>query len=202
MSIPTWAKEIWHQSPRPPPSRCFHQIWRQKNKMCPTNRGEHFHYALAHDMMVLKDLNSIAVEQTKATEQTTAQCTQLLDYLSHNADAKICFHASNMVLNIHSDASYLLEPKAQSHACGHFFMGWMPTDWEPIHLNVQFVVASTVEAKLSALYHNCQPGIIFRLTLKEMGHKQPKTPVHCNNATAVGIANSSIKRQRLRLIEM
>jgi hypothetical protein len=51
--------------------------------------GSILYYAHAIDMMVLKALNSIAMEQTKATEQTMVQCTQLLDYLSHNADAKI-----------------------------------------------------------------------------------------------------------------
>jgi hypothetical protein len=35
-----------------------------------------------------------------------------------------------------------------------------------------------------------------------MGHLQPKTPVHCDNATAVGIANNTIKRQRSRSMEM
>ena len=35
-----------------------------------------------------------------------------------------------------------------------------------------------------------------------MGHRQPATPVHCDNATAVGIANSTVKRQRSRLMEM
>jgi hypothetical protein len=63
------------------------------------------YYAQAVVMTVLKALSSIAVEQTKASEKTMARCTQLLDYLSHNADAKVRFHASNMVLKIHSDAS-------------------------------------------------------------------------------------------------
>ena len=42
----------------------------------------------------------------------------------------------------------------------------------------------------------------FRLTLTEMGHSQPKTPVHCNNAMAVGIANNSIKRKQSHSMEM
>jgi hypothetical protein len=67
---------------------------------------------------------------------------------------------------------------------------------------LRFVVASAAEAELRALYHICQMGIIFRLTLTEIGHPQPKTPVHCNNAMAVGIANNSIKRQRSRSMEM
>jgi len=37
--------------------------------------------------------------------------------------------------------------------------------------------------------------MIFRLTLKDLGHPQPKTPVHYNNAPAVGISNNTIKRQ-------
>jgi hypothetical protein len=42
--------------------------------------GRILYYAHAVDMTVLKTLNSIAVEQTKAIEQTMAQCIQLLDY--------------------------------------------------------------------------------------------------------------------------
>ncbi len=84
-------------------------------------------------------------------------------------------------------------------------MGWMPTDGAPIQLSgafhvsttiLKFVVASAAEAEQGTLYHNCQAGIIFWLTLTNMGHLQPKTPVHCNNATAAGIAHNTIKRQR------
>jgi hypothetical protein len=35
-----------------------------------------------------------------------------------------------------------------------------------------------------------------------MGHLQPKKPVHFDNAMAAGIANNTIKRQRLRSMEM
>ncbi len=63
--------------------------------------GSILYYARAVDMTVLKALSLIAVEQTNATEKTMTRCTQLLDYLLHNADAKVCFIASDMVLNIH-----------------------------------------------------------------------------------------------------
>jgi hypothetical protein len=43
---------------------------------------------------------------------------------------------------------------------------------------------------------------LFSDTLKEMAHKQSKTPVHCNNAIAISITNNAIKRQCLRLMEM
>jgi hypothetical protein len=132
--------------------------------------GSILYYARVVDMMVLMALSSIAVEQTKATEITMSRCTQILDYLSGHLNATIPFHALDMVLNIHSDASYLLEEKARSRACGHLFMGWMPKDGKPIRLNgvfhvstmiLCFVIASTAEAELGVLYHNCQTGIIF-----------------------------------------
>jgi hypothetical protein len=90
-------------------------------------------------------------------------------------------------------------------------MGWHPVDGKPIRLNgafyttsviLKFVVASAAEAELGALFHNCQDGIIFCQTLADMGHPQPKTPVHCDNAMAVGIENNTIKRQRSRSMEM
>jgi hypothetical protein len=58
---------------------------------------------------------------------------------------------------------------------------------------MRFVVVSGMEAKLGALFHNCQTAIIFRQTLADIGHPQPKTPVHCDNAMAVGIANNTVK---------
>ncbi len=35
-----------------------------------------------------------------------------------------------------------------------------------------------------------------------MGHPQPQTPVHCNNATTTGIANNTVKWQQSRSMEM
>jgi hypothetical protein len=85
--------------------------------------GSILYYARSVDMTVLMALSSIAVEQTKATEKTLGRCIQLLDYLASNSEAKVRYHASDMVMNIHSDASYLSETKARSRACGHFFHG-------------------------------------------------------------------------------
>jgi hypothetical protein len=108
-------------------------------------------------MTVLMALSTMMVKQTTVTMHTLEKCMQLLDYFDKHHDAKICFYASDMIMNIHSDASYLLEAKAQSRACGHFVMGWMPTDNELIRLNgsfyistniLKFVVVSAAEAKL------------------------------------------------------
>ena len=132
--------------------------------------GSILYYACAVDMTVLIALSSIASEQTKATTTTLQRSIQLLDYMATNSEAKVRFYASDMVMNIHSDASYLSEPQARSRTCGHFFMGSFPTNCEPIKLNgafhvstsiLRFVVASAAEAELGALFKNCQDGIIF-----------------------------------------
>jgi hypothetical protein len=65
-----------------------------------------------------------------------------------------------------------------------------------------FVVTSAAKAELGALFLSCKEGVIFQLTLKELGHPQPKTPIHCDNATAVGITNNTVKHQRSQSMEM
>ena len=172
--------------------------------------GTIMYYARAVDLTTLVALSSIASEQAKATIDTEKRIAQLLDYLHTHNDATIRYVASDMVLNIHSDASYLSEPRARSRLGGTFFLGCIPTDTTPIQLNgpiltianiCKFVVASAAEAELGALFYNCQDGTILRLSLEELGHAQPPTPVHCDNSTAVAIANDTVKKQRSRAME-
>jgi hypothetical protein len=169
--------------------------------------GSVLYYACAIDITVLMALSLIAIEMMSKI----AKAKQLLDYLATYPNAKIWFRASNMVMNVRLDALYLSEANVCSRACGNFFMGWSPVDGDPILLNgvfftvcatLWFVVDSAAEAKLGALFLNCKEGIIFQLTLEELGHPQPKTPIHCNNATAVGIANNIIRRQQSWLMKM
>jgi hypothetical protein len=85
--------------------------------------GSVLYYARAVDPTVLMPLNDIATEQTKATEKLQATTNQLLDYLATQPDATIRYHASNMILHIHSDASYLSVSNARSRLGGLFFLG-------------------------------------------------------------------------------
>ncbi len=63
---------------------------------------------------------------------------QLLNFLATNPDATILFRALDMIMNIHSDASYLSKANEQSRTCGYFFMGWTSKDGNPIKLNGAF----------------------------------------------------------------
>ncbi len=121
-------------------------------------------------MTVLMALSTIASEQTKRTERTMEKALQGLDYLATHPDATVPFCTTDMVMNIHSDASYLSEPNSRSGAHGHYFLGWLPVDGQPICLNgaflmlcliLHFVVASAAEAKLRAIFLNCQEGMNF-----------------------------------------
>jgi hypothetical protein len=80
-------------------------------------------YARPVEPTVLMPLNDIATEQIKATEKTQAATNQLLDYLVTHPDATIRYRASDMILHIHSNASYLSVSNAQSRLGGLFFLG-------------------------------------------------------------------------------
>eukprot|EP00957_Ditylum_brightwellii_P196086 14940140-Ditylum_brightwellii.AAC.1 len=72
---------------------------------------------------MLTALSSIAAEQNNGTASIAQAVAMLLDYAATNPDTKIRFRRSDMILRIHSDASYLSEKKAQSRAAGYFYLG-------------------------------------------------------------------------------
>jgi hypothetical protein len=156
-------------------------------------------------------LSEISSQQAAPTEHTMKRVNQFLDYMWTHSEAVIQYRASDMILNVHSDVSYLSTPKARSRAGGYFFLGSLPRDGDPIKLNeaihvsctiLKLVAASTAEAKLGALFLNAQEAKVFRLILAKLGHLQPPTPIHIDNTTTVGIVNNTIKRQQSRSMEM
>jgi hypothetical protein len=173
--------------------------------------GSFLYYMRAIDMTILHALSAIATEQAKPTQRKSQRVQQLLDYLHTNPNTVIRFRASDMILNVHSDASYMSAGKGRSRAGGCFFLGSMPRDGKPIQLNgnvavtcalLKIIASSAAEAELSALFVNTKEARIIRLMLAELGHPQPQTPKHIDNTTSVGIVNSSIKRQRSQSMEM
>ena len=136
---------------------------------------------------------------------------QLLEYLNTNPNAVIRFRSSEIILNVHSDASYLSAGSGRSRAGGYFFMGSLPRYHEPIQLNgniavtcdiLKLVAYSAAEAELGALFLNTKEARITQLTLAKLGHHQPLTPIHIENTTVVGIVNNTIMRQRSCAMEM
>ena len=68
---------------------------------------------------MLTSLSVIAPEQATLTENTMKKCKQFLDYAASQGEAILTYTKSDMVLAIHSDASYLSESKVRSRAGGH-----------------------------------------------------------------------------------
>ncbi len=78
------------------------------------------YYSHAVDSTMLVALNAIAMQQASPTQKTMERVKQLLDYCASQEEAVSTYHASDMVLAIHSDAGYLNASKLQSRAGGHF----------------------------------------------------------------------------------
>jgi hypothetical protein len=107
----------------------------------PKVTGSVLYCARAVDPTVLMPLNDIATEQTEATEKTQAATNQMLDYLATHPDATIRYHASDMVLYIHSYASYLSVSNAQSRLSGLFSLGKTCPEQETLNGSILNVVA-------------------------------------------------------------
>jgi hypothetical protein len=101
-------------------------------------------------------------------------------YVTTHTDAEIQYCASNMVLNVHSDALYLSAPDAQSHAGGYFFLGGTPCDGSPIQIIgavhvtctiLKLMVASVAEVELGALFLNAQEAKVILKNLVIRNHQ-------------------------------
>ncbi len=121
--------------------------------------------ARAVDSTMLTPLSAITSKQTAPTENTMQACLQFLDYAASQEDAIVTYPASDMKLAIHSNASYLSEPKARSRAGGHMFMAG--TEEIPINngavLNIsqimKAVMSSAAEAELGTLFINAKMAV-------------------------------------------
>ena len=189
------------------------------NKRLQTVLGTLLYYARAVDDTMLMSINTLSTQQTAATETTMDNLVQLLNYAATHPDATVTYHASDMCLHVHSDASYLCEPKAGSRFAGFFFLSTridtpdgVPRPDDPptphngpilvIARRLKEVVSSAAEAELGGLFHNCKEAEPIRTTLEELGFPQPKTPVQTDNTTASGIANDSVKLRRSKAMDM
>jgi hypothetical protein len=157
---------------------------------------------------MLTPLNALASEQSAPTEATLEKCLQFLDYVASQEDAILTYKASNMVLAIHSNTSYLSKPKARSRAGGHMFMAGkeeIPINNEAV-LNIsqilKTVMSSAAEAELAALFINAKAAVSMRQTLNELGHLQTQTPMQTNNSTAHALLTNKILPKALKAMDM
>ena len=114
-----------------------------------------------------------------------------------------------MILAAHSNASYLSKPKARSRGGGHFFLlkniNYLPNNGANLNIAqiIKNVMTSATEVELGGgLYIVAKECVYIGIILKEMGHKQPPTPVQTNNSTAEGVINSKIQLKQTKAMDM
>ena len=103
--------------------------------------GSFLYYARAIGMTILHALSTIAPEQLTPTKRTLARVHQLLDYMATHPKAIVRFCALDMILNFHSDASYLSAGQGRNRAGGYFSLSSTPRDNQDIQLNGNIHIA-------------------------------------------------------------
>ena len=96
----------------------------------------------------------------------------------------------NMLLALHSDASYLLEPDAKIRAARHSYLGRLNNEAFDnrtiltLSNIIKHVMTSDSESETAVLFYNCKAAAPLRVTLEDMGHPQTKTTVTTYNLDA------------------
>jgi hypothetical protein len=143
--------------------------------------GTLLYYARAVDPTLIMTINVLACEQWKSTEVTADKVVKLLNYCDTRPETKLRYHASDMILHNHSDASYLSENEAKSRAGGFFYMG-SDTNTNKKLTNgailiiskvLKHAMSSAAEAEIGVVFINAKEGAVLRTTLEELGHTNP-----------------------------
>ena len=143
--------------------------------------GTLLYYGCAVDPTFLVALSTIASRQAHGTNALQVACHQLLDYVATHPNAGIRFHASDMIVAVHTDASYLSKPGGKSRAAGHFyFTNRNDEDFNngavlTLSSIIKHVISLASEAKLAALYYGCKQAIPICIALKKNGTQTTNT---------------------------
>ena len=103
-----------------------------------------------------------------------------------------------MVLEVHSDTSYLSEPKASSQAGGNLFLAGNTINTTNngavlnMYLIIKAVMTSESEIELCTIFINAREAVTQCKTLEEMVHPHPPKPKQTDNSTAMGVVKNII----------
>jgi hypothetical protein len=133
--------------------------------------GTLLYYARAVGPTLIIPISVLASEQSNATEVTADKVIKLLNYCNTHPETNIRYHASEMILHIHSDASYLSENESKSRAGGLFYMGNTAKNDKKLTNGailivskvLKHVMSSVAEAEIGAVFIN-KTGIYISLT--------------------------------------
>ena len=102
---------------------------------------------------MLPAFNTLADQQSSSTKNMESAIPYFLDYAANNPSAIIQYKASDMILHIDSDASYLSEPIANSRTGGQYYLSSIPTELKNIQTyRYQKMAQSTRNAESSSIW--------------------------------------------------
>ena len=84
--------------------------------------------ARALDDTMLHAVNELATSKSDGTQEIVTDIAHFLDYCACNPNPVKLYHTSDMILHIHSDATYLVARQARSRAGGFFCETNIQTD--------------------------------------------------------------------------
>ena len=170
--------------------------------------GVFLYYSRAVDPLMITAINKIGSSQAGADISILDAIERFFQYASRWKNNVMRIHASDMKLNVHSDASYLSETKSRSRAGAFMYMGDKFIDGRPnapvsyLSVIISTVVDSATAAEYAAAFIAAQAATSIRITLGELGYPQAATPITSDNACAVGIANQAFTQKRSKTIDM
>jgi hypothetical protein len=122
--------------------------------------GALIYYACAVEPMLIMSVNVLASEKTRAAAATADKIIKLLNYCTTHPEATLRYHASDMILKIHSDAPYISEREAHSRAGDFFYMG-SNTDKANRLTNGAILIISTVLKHIISSAAEAEIGAVF-----------------------------------------
>ena len=140
-------------------------LGKEETKFVQAAAGTLLYYGRAVDNTILPALSAITTEQAKPTTKTLAMVKQLLDYCATQDKAIIAYHASDMILAVHSDAGYCNKKNSRSRAGGHFPLSSIvenpPNNGAILTIAtiIKAVMLSVAEAELGVLYLNAREAV-------------------------------------------
>jgi hypothetical protein len=172
--------------------------------------------ARAADATMLPAMNEISGSQASPTQKTMSACEMPPDHAVITCPLAIArYHASDMALNVDTDAACLVLPNAGSRHAGHCILGDKPLPHPAIPnpkpngavltvcKTIQGVMSSaSAEAETGGICGNGQDIIAVRISSHASGHQQTTTPLKTDNSTLHTFVHANVKQRHSKTWDM
>ncbi len=158
--------------------------------------GTLLYYCRAVDPSIRTAVHQLGSVQSNPTETDMANMERLLQYVSTHQNNGIRYYASNMILQLMSDASYLCSSTS--------YLGSPDAINGPISCGsrmISCVCASVLEAELAGGFQAAQTATHHRRILSDLGYPQPATMLRMNNTIALVKRSKSMDMRFFWLVD-